>query len=65
MRGAILLLLHTSAWRGAWLKHQVGRYLYILLALITLIILEEVRGTYNILVGKAEGRRPLGRPRRR
>jgi hypothetical protein len=25
----------------------------------------EVRGAYNILVGKPEGRRPLGRPRRR
>jgi hypothetical protein len=25
----------------------------------------EVRGTYNILVGKPEGRKPLGRPRRR
>jgi hypothetical protein len=25
----------------------------------------EVRGTYNILVGKPEGRRPLGRLRRR
>jgi hypothetical protein len=25
----------------------------------------EVRGAYNILVGRAEGRRPLGRPRRR
>jgi hypothetical protein len=24
----------------------------------------EVRGAYNILVGKTEGRRPLGRPRR-
>jgi hypothetical protein len=24
-----------------------------------------VRGAYNILVGKPEGRRPLGRPRRR
>jgi hypothetical protein len=24
----------------------------------------EVRGAYNILVGKPEGRRPLGRPRR-
>jgi hypothetical protein len=24
-----------------------------------------VRGTYNILVGRPEGRRPLGRPRRR
>jgi hypothetical protein len=23
----------------------------------------EVRGAYNILVGKPEGRRPLGRPR--
>jgi hypothetical protein len=25
----------------------------------------EVRGEYNILVGRSEGRRPLGRPRRR
>jgi hypothetical protein len=25
----------------------------------------EVRGAYNILVGSHEGRRPLGRPRRR
>jgi hypothetical protein len=25
----------------------------------------EVRGAFNILVGKPEGRRPLGRPRRR
>jgi hypothetical protein len=25
----------------------------------------EVRGPYNILVGRPEGRRPLGRPRRR
>jgi hypothetical protein len=25
----------------------------------------EVRGTYNILAGRPEGRRPLGRPRRR
>jgi hypothetical protein len=25
----------------------------------------EVRSAYNILVGRSEGRRPLGRPRRR
>jgi hypothetical protein len=25
----------------------------------------EVRGAYNILVGRSEGRKPLGRPRRR
>jgi hypothetical protein len=25
----------------------------------------EVRGAHNILVGRREGRRPLGRPRRR
>jgi hypothetical protein len=28
-------------------------------------LMGEVRGTYNILVGRPEGRRPLGRPRRR
>jgi hypothetical protein len=27
--------------------------------------MEEGRGAYRILVGRAEGRRPLGRPRRR
>jgi hypothetical protein len=27
--------------------------------------MEEVRGAYNNLVGRPEGRRPLGRPRRR
>jgi hypothetical protein len=27
--------------------------------------MEEVRCAYNILVGRPEGRRPLGRPRRR
>jgi hypothetical protein len=25
----------------------------------------EVKGAYNILVGRPEGKRPLGRPRRR
>jgi hypothetical protein len=25
----------------------------------------EVRGAYNVLVGRPEGRKPLGRPRRR
>ena len=27
--------------------------------------MEEGRGVYNVLVGKPEGKRPLGRPRRR
>jgi hypothetical protein len=27
--------------------------------------LEEVKGVYRILVGKTEGKKPLGRPRRR
>jgi hypothetical protein len=27
--------------------------------------MEEMRNTYNILIGKLEGRRPLGRTRRR
>jgi hypothetical protein len=29
------------------------------------VCMGKVRGAYNILVGKPEGRRPLGRPRRR
>ena len=27
--------------------------------------MEESRGVYRVLVGKSEGKRPLGRPRRR
>jgi hypothetical protein len=27
--------------------------------------MEEVRGVYKVLVGRPEGKRPLGRPRRR
>jgi hypothetical protein len=27
--------------------------------------MEEGRGVYRVLVGRAEGKRPLGRPRRR
>jgi hypothetical protein len=27
--------------------------------------MEEMRGAYRVLVGRAEGKRPLGRPRRR
>jgi hypothetical protein len=27
--------------------------------------MEERRGAYRVLVGKSEGKRPLGRPRRR
>jgi hypothetical protein len=32
---------------------------------ITVMRMGEVRGAYNILVGRPEGRRPLGTPRRR
>jgi hypothetical protein len=40
-----------KAWRMSWAGH-VAR-------------MREVRGTYNILVGRPEVRRPLARPRRR
>jgi hypothetical protein len=40
-----------KAWRMRWAGH-VAR-------------MGEVRDAYNILVGSPEGRRPLGRPRRR
>jgi hypothetical protein len=39
----------TGGWR--WAGHVV--------------CMGEVRGSYNILVGRPEGRRPLGRPRHR
>jgi hypothetical protein len=29
------------------------------------VVMDEERGVYRVLVGKPEGRRPLGRPRRR
>jgi hypothetical protein len=40
-----------KAWRMRWVGHVA--------------CMGEVRGTYNILVGRPEGRRPLGRHRRR
>jgi hypothetical protein len=33
--------------------------------MIKIACMEEKRGAYRILVGRSEGRRPLGRPRRR
>jgi hypothetical protein len=41
----------VKARRMRWTVHVAG--------------IKEVRGAYNILVGWSEGRRPLGRPRRR
>jgi hypothetical protein len=63
---------------GGWRKlHEELHGLYSSPSIITVIKarmmrwaghvahMEEVRGAYNILVGKPEGRRPLGRPRHR
>jgi hypothetical protein len=41
--------------------HQAFSYIFISYP----VLLERVRGAYNILVGRPEGRGPLGRPRRR
>jgi hypothetical protein len=46
---SIVLVIKSRRMRWAW---HVAR-------------LEEKRGVYRILVGKTEGNRPLGRPRRR
>jgi hypothetical protein len=46
-----IIIRVIKPWRMRWARH-VAR-------------MGEVRGAYNILVGKPEGRRPLGRPRRR
>jgi hypothetical protein len=56
MRSCMVCTLHPvllviKARRMRWAGHVVR--------------MGEVRGAYNILVGKPEGRRPLGRPRRR
>jgi hypothetical protein len=32
---------------------------------VTVALMREMRNVYNIFVGKPEGNRPLGRPRRR
>jgi hypothetical protein len=39
--------------------------LYIFIFVYVFIRMGEERGAYRILVGRPEGRRPLGRPRRR
>jgi hypothetical protein len=37
----------------------------VVLYILVFIFMGEERGVYRVLVGKPEGRRPLGRPRRR
>jgi hypothetical protein len=46
-------------------KYILKMFLISLLRSESLTIPSIVRGAYNILVGRPEGRRPLGRPRRR
>jgi hypothetical protein len=38
---------------------------FVIIIIIIIIINGEGRGVYRILVGRPEGKRPLGRPRRR
>ena len=45
-------IVRVRKWRGMRLAGHVAR-------------MGEERGVYRVLVGKPEGRRPLGRPRRR
>ena len=40
-------------------------YIYIYICVCVCVCVCEERGVYRVLVGKPEGRRPLGRPRRR
>jgi hypothetical protein len=52
---------------GYWLRWNVGILVHIFKSKITILtnFFRTLRGAYNILDGRPEGRRPLGRPRRR
>jgi hypothetical protein len=49
--------------RGTYPAHLILCDLIILITRVDVACMGEVRGAYNILVGRTEGRRPLGRPR--
>ena len=48
---------------GSWPVHTVGCFLFNIA--IWKLFMGEDRGVHRVLVGKPEGKRPLGRPRRR
>jgi hypothetical protein len=50
MKESVMLFTYIN-WKMIWAGHVVR--------------MEEMRNAYNILVGKPEGKRPLGRPKRR
>jgi hypothetical protein len=50
--------LHNEEMHGLYSSPSIIRVMHV-------ARMGEVRGAYNILVGRPEGRRPLGKPRRR
>ena len=46
-------------------NQQAYNFVLLLLLLLHVARIEEGRGVHKVLVGKSEGKRPLGRPRRR
>jgi hypothetical protein len=56
MSGAISPLPNTPSWRGAQKKSTRTTLLYLYVERI-----EKMRNAYKILVGKHDGKRPLGR----
>jgi hypothetical protein len=61
----------TARQVNIFITERVLLFIYLLIYLLLVYVLiyvarmGEVRGAYNILVGRPDGRRPLGRPRRR
>jgi hypothetical protein len=57
--------LHNEALHGLYSSPSIVRVIKAMGWAGHVARMGEVRGAYNILVGRPEGRRPLGRPRRR
>jgi hypothetical protein len=70
MTSILILSFHLSAGSNILVKvsnygeHARRKYIMMITSIVA-ARMGEVRGPYNILVGRPEGIRPLGRPRRR
>ena len=60
-----ILRIIKKAYKSRFLPNLINLFRFYMLIIGHMVRMGEERGVYRELVGKLEGRRPLGRPRRR